>query len=83
MIAGDREESHQLSGLKNSMPQVVIKPQNKKKIIWQWEREKNHSAFAASRVLSAAELSLMKNWPGLEEAEQEMRRKWWNCGKNY
>lgn len=46
-------------------------------------KRKNHSAFAASRVLSAAELSLMKNWPGLEEAEQEMRRKWWKCGKNY
>lgn len=31
---------------------------------------KNHSAFAASCVLSTAELSLMKNWPRLEEAEQ-------------
>lgn len=41
----------------------------------------NHSAFGASRVLSVAELSLMKDWPRLEEAEQEMRRKWWKCGK--
>lgn len=31
------------------------------------------------RVLSTAELSLMKNWSRLE-AEQEMRMKWW-CRK--
>lgn len=41
---------------------------------------KSHSAFAATSVLSTAELSLMKNWPRLKEAEKEMRKKWW-CRK--
>jgi len=41
---------------------------------------KSHSAFAATRVLSTAELYLMKNWSRLEEAEREIRKKWW-CGK--
>lgn len=35
---------------------------------------KSCSAFAATCVLSTAELSLMKNWARLEEAEQKMRK---------